>query len=271
MVEKAKSADPEVKKQLDDSGFDFDKAFKDWTDRFGGLVDPKAKMTKQEKGLFLMEFGFRMMGAAGAGADAFEAAGSAGVPVLQGIQQRGARAQEQNAGVLSNAMKGIEAEGMMRRSEAETGIRQQQLELEKQKAGRMDASDIVWTTKGGVIVGPDGKAELLKGPDGQPMHPGMTPGAGNKPYANQWLYQKLVDPAVGGLSHQEAIQVVSGAMSPLEVNQRAGDFAAKELAKLITRRTWLHREASSGNLLASVPRLRRMRISDKQPSSTRAT
>jgi hypothetical protein len=63
------------------------------------------------------------------------------------------------------------------------------------------------------------------------MRPGMTPGAGTRQYAQQWLYNQLT--SVGGLSEQEAIQVVAGAMTPLEVDQRAGDLAEKEFAALM--------------------------------------
>jgi len=230
MVQRAKRAPEDAKKEIAKSGFDFNAAFDQWVEKFGGLQDPKAKLTKEEKGLFLMEFGMRMMANAQT-MSAAGAAGAAGVPVLQQLRGREAQINQQNAGVLGNAMKGVEAESMMRRAQSQDELARAQIDIEKQKLNRLTDRDVVWTDKGAAILNSDGTLKYLKGKDGQPVLPGTTPGAGSKQYAQQWLYEMLVNK--GNMSPQEAIQVTAGAMTPMEVQQRAGDLANKELNRLI--------------------------------------
>lgn len=104
-VERAKQgakAAPEKAKQMADAlegtGVDLVEAYNELFDQLGGVEKPETELTKEEKGLFIMSFGLRMM-AASETMSAGGAFGAAGVPTVQEMrglkESRKATAQEQ--------------------------------------------------------------------------------------------------------------------------------------------------------------------------------
>ena len=91
-VDRAKQgakAAPEKAKQMADAlegtGVDLVEAYNDLFDQLGGVEKPETELTKEEKGLFIMSFGLRMM-AASETMSAGGAFGAAGVPTVQEMQ-----------------------------------------------------------------------------------------------------------------------------------------------------------------------------------------
>lgn len=81
-------------KQLESKGIDINAKFDELKGQ--GYIPKDAKMTRQEKGALLTEFGLRMMAASAQGADAFGAAGIAGQGLLESIRERKAASQKES-------------------------------------------------------------------------------------------------------------------------------------------------------------------------------
>lgn len=85
LLDAATHADKEhMADQLESNGVDINKKFGELQDQ--GFIPQVRKMTRQEKGALLTEFGLRMMAASAQGVDGFQAAGIAGQGLLESIR-----------------------------------------------------------------------------------------------------------------------------------------------------------------------------------------
>ncbi len=173
-----------------------EEAYKEAIKRLGGekTFDPKLK--REDWGLFLMDFGMRMMAASGAwNAQLGGAAGQAGAGALQGMLGRQAGEQERTD-TYNEELRGSALDIAKTQRESE----------ETQRKAERDPKNVLWTSKGALNMQ---TGEYMREDPDDPksgiLQPGMQPGAGNKLYAAQVGAQAIKDSLMaGGLSEEEA-------------------------------------------------------------------
>jgi hypothetical protein len=140
----------EINKAMQSKGIDVAKAFDEWSEKLGKQVEFKTPLSKEDKGLFLLEFGLRMM-TASATKGGLEAAGIAGMGTLQSYQEdQGARRK--------NAL--AQQELNQKGASQMVGLELQNAQLEQQRAPR--GSDVLADDQGfAFFVGPDGAPQFL--------------------------------------------------------------------------------------------------------------
>lgn len=186
-AEAVKTASTKDKKQITkemESTFgkgSVEKSYKQAIERLGGEKVFDAKLSKEDWGLFLLDFGMRMMAASSkSGASFLGAAGEAGGPALQGMMGR------ETAEKTS-----IDEYNTQLRSEARDLT---EMEMD-QGALATDAGNILWTDKGAYNMS-TGKYE--KGPGGGVLQAGQEPGSGNQQYAAQIATTAISDSLIAG-------------------------------------------------------------------------
>lgn len=202
-TQRAKNASPEAKQKISESDFDWEQAWKEMSERFGSKIKMPDLKSKEEKGLWMMDFGFRMMAAASTG-NFFTAAGVAGVGANEAQQQRfqsqrALAAQDQRAGERAALTAIGQKEGAFSRN------------LERQRG------DIIATEEGYVRVLPDGSTKMLTDDEGNALKPFDRSGKGGK-YAAELQLQWLLD---ADYSFKEAVDILNGASTPAEMNAAA--------------------------------------------------
>ena len=204
--EVVENASKETKKKINDEmvgtfGEDgLEQAYKDAIERLGGEKKVDLTMKKEDWGLFLMDFGFRLAAASGEwDSQLGSAMGEAGMGAVGGLNQARegalAGAAEYNKELRGTAMD-IAKDRMDRRDQAR------------------DPQNIMWTEKGAYNMA-TGKYERT--PDGAIMQAGQTPGSG----AGSGKYSKEVSASeleLAGIRPDIAAQVAhGGSPTPAEV------------------------------------------------------
>ncbi len=199
----ARTASPEEKAELnkaieDMGGGSVADAYNELIEKLGGKKEFDPELDKQDWGLFLMDFGMRMMAASGEwNASVGGAAGQAGVGALEGMLGR--QAAEKEAVTEYNEQLGKTAEGML-----------------------PDSKDIIWTDKGAYNVR---TGRPVTGPDGGVLQPGMEPGSSNRPFQRQVSQQALEG---AGLNPNIAARIAQGgAPDPAELRFEFGKLFDK--------------------------------------------
>lgn len=140
----------EINKVLQSKGIDVAKAYDEWAEKLGKQTEFKTKLSKEDKGLFLLEFGLRMM-TASATHGGLEAAGMAGMGTLQSYQ---ADQDARRKNDLANRELGQKGAQQMVGLELENA----RLDLSRQPRG----SDVLADEQGfAFFVGPDGSPQFL--------------------------------------------------------------------------------------------------------------
>lgn len=196
-VEAAKTATPEDKaemnKAIEDMGVDLETAYNEALVMLGGEkeVPGKFKMEREDWGLFLMDFGMRMMAASGqSNAQTGGSAGMAGAGALQGALGRHAAEQGTARDYNEN-------------------LQDRALDFAGDRVGRQDKSregkNIVWTEKGAFNMQ---TRQYERDPEtGGVLKPGITPGQGNRQFARSFSADALVE---SGLSRSQADKIAHG-------------------------------------------------------------
>lgn len=180
-------------------------AYEQALERIGGEEKFDPKLDKIDWGLFLMDFGMRMMansGQYGAGM----AAGMAGTDAMAGMMGRRTTEQE-------NIAKRNEAKRDTAMTFAEEGVK---MDTERSALGQ-DKKGVIWTDKGAysLITG-----KYIKGPEGGVLQPGMEPGANNKATARTVSQEALIG---AGLDPKVAARIAQGgAPEPAELQFEFG-------------------------------------------------
>ncbi len=199
-----------------------EKAYKQALERLGGEKEFDPKLTRQDWGMFLMDFGMRLAAAAGQPhATLGGSIGEAGVGALQGMQGR--TAQRRDDTVEYNEQAREEA-----RAPADMELEQQELGAEQQSA-LSDPKNVLWTKDGAYNMR---TGKYVMGPGGKPLQPGLTPGQGNRPFADQ---QQIAALMRAGYSEAEAVEIRSGGLTNSEIREaarKAWTVALKEADKL---------------------------------------
>jgi hypothetical protein len=168
------------------------------------------KLSKQDWGLFMMDFGLRMMAYSGSGETLGGAIGRAGTDTIGGILAQKRGLQEQTA--ASNAERKNTAAAL-------TG------ELLEDRTRNRTTGNILWTDKGAFDLT---TGQALTHEDGSPMmEPASQSGAGRGQFAKQWEIDALMEQ---GWSADAAFAMAQGAMHPAEVAGRAEDMVAQQIA-----------------------------------------
>lgn len=218
-VERAKQgakAAPEKAKQMADAlegtGVDLVEAYNELFDQLGGVEKPETELTKEEKGLFIMSFGLRMM-AASETMSAGGAFGAAGVPTVQEMrglkESRRATAQEQTEQRRQRALELL-------------GERVRQREGALDRAAKPPAT---YDSASGLRTWNPQTQEwtLSERPEapGQSIQPGTTPGGHNRDSVFQQKYRVLiesgVEPRIAGMIAASNARSVEDQYAQLQV------------------------------------------------------
>lgn len=193
-------ANPEQAKQmaetLEGTGVDVLKAYDEIFEQLGGVEKPKTDLTKEEKGLFIMSFGLRMM-AASETMSAGGAFGAAGVPTVQ--EMRGLQEQRQaTARDVTNQRRETALDILRERMRQQEGV--------LDRAARPQTFE---SASGLRTYDPNtGQWNLARDPEtGQPIK--GSPTGADRPFAFERKYQMLRD---AGYTHEESTALaVAGA------------------------------------------------------------
>jgi len=154
-------------------------AYDDAIERLGGLKTFDPKMKREDWGLFIMDFGLRMMAASSDqnwNQDAVGAMGEAGIGAIGALRER----QTSERGFVQDYNEQL-------RSEAK-GLAEMQMPTK---------DNIIWTDQGAYNIG---TGDFQRDPSGGVLQPGMAPGASNRPLQRQMSEDALVasglDPSV---------------------------------------------------------------------------
>lgn len=208
-AEKTKNAPKEAKDEIKRFEFDWDRAWDQMEEKFGSKIKLPDMKSKEERGLFLMDFGFRMMAAAGSN-DFFTSLGTAGAGALQNSQAREQRLTE-------NAMQDQRAG--QRLGMAAVG---QQAGAFQQNLKNMQG-ELLTTDQGVFRMMPDGTTIPVTGPDGQQLTGDNRRGRGK----GQFEFETRLDlMRQAGYSEREAIDIMMGARTPAELRTKATEIAA---------------------------------------------
>ncbi|KPK66551.1 MAG: hypothetical protein AMS21_01975 [Gemmatimonas sp. SG8_38_2] len=210
----AKAA-PEKAKQMADAlegtGVDLVEAYNELFDQLGGVEKPETELTKEEKGLFIMSFGLRMM-AASETMSAGGAFGAAGVPTvqeMQGLKQgREATAREMTENRRQRALDILSERVRQREGALDRAA--------KPPATYDSASGLrTWNAETGQWD------QSLDPETGQPIQPGLTPGGHAKDSVFQQKYQVLiesgVEPRIAGMIAASNARSVEDQYAQLQV------------------------------------------------------
>lgn len=202
-LDRAKSgakANPDQAKQmaevLEGTGVDPAAAYDELFEQLGGVEKPETELTKEEKGLFIMSFGLRMM-AASETMSAGGAFGAAGVPTVG--EMRGLKQQRQQTARDVTQQRRTTALELLRER-----MRQQEGALDR--AARPETYD---SAEGLRTYNPaTGEWELERGPEsGQPIRAGVTPGGHARDSVFMQKYRVLIE---SGVPEQQA-GIIAGA------------------------------------------------------------
>jgi len=179
----AKAAPEKAKRMadaLEGTGVDLTEAYNEIFDQLGGVEKPDTELSKEEKGLFIMSFGLRMM-AASETMSAGGAFGAAGVPTVQEMrglkESRRATAQEQTEQRRKRALDILSERVRQREGALDRAANPQTYD---------SASGLrTWNPQTGAWE------QSLDPNTGQPIQPGMTPGGHNRPLAHRDKFELL--------------------------------------------------------------------------------
>jgi hypothetical protein len=208
--ERAKKATPEAKKEIGKFQFDWEQAWEQAQEQFGSKLKLPDMKSKEEKALWLMDFGFRLMAAAGSN-DFFTSVGMAGSGANQNQQQRELAltqmaTQDQRAGQRL----GMAAVGQ------QAGAFQQNLQSMQ--------GELLTTDQGVFRMMPDGTTVPVTGPDGTQLTGDNRRGFGGR---GEFEFERRLElMRSAGYSEREAIDILMGARTPDEKRFEAKKIAA---------------------------------------------
>lgn len=210
-AERAKNADEETKKKVAGFAFDFDKAYDEWVEKFGGRVKQPDLKSKEEKALFVMDFGFRMMHVASQWQQSPAGAMGAAMIGAKGEQERRVNlAREQDMNVQKSAL------------DAATSM-----EGAHNRALTVDRGELLTTQEGYFARMPDNTLVPIMDENGKIV---MPTGRDQKQYAAQWHYDMLLK---AGYDHRQAVDILNGAATPAEMNAAAAKHALTSWEKFV--------------------------------------
>lgn len=178
---------------------------------------------RDQMGLFLMDFGMRMMAASMQPGNALVHMGMAGSGALAGAQGRQQLEEERALKAEETASKDAAGVIGMQQQQQAIGIDQKRAEIEEQR--RLDEAkdraltkpnDVIWTTEGGMVDRGNGP-ELQYDKNGKPIQPNLRASGGgqNGPFQFEMMYQSLLKV---GYSPRQAMDLIQG--SPTEGEAR---------------------------------------------------
>lgn len=217
-----------ITEQLEAKGIDVEKAYGEWLEKLGGEKAPDLKLSKEDKGMFLLEFGLRMM-TASARTGALDAAGQAGLGTLGSyrneMERRRAAATEQTTEARKGAL-------------ALTG-----LQVDAQAKGPRGSDVLADNTGDAFFVGPNGQpVYLTDGGKRIKLDPNMRSRGMSGPSVFQQKITEYINTYSGGDEskvtpemRKQALAFAGSGMTEDQLRQEAALLAAKAADDMLAR------------------------------------